>query len=181
MFPMGTRVQTSLLDHRRGRWRVALVSCLLLASWHSPFPVEGAGLAPSQVVRLWIVFYGQQDPLHAAGFTTAGFRQDEAPVVWAAKAYAALRELDYQHLGGEIVTAAVSETEATIILAATIHTRLGLMTQTETYRLQQHAGRWLIDRLEVSDQALQEPERQNDDPSHITVGQEVVWRSVLVP
>jgi len=139
-------------DRRQRRKRRALVSCVLCMFLLSSVPARGTGLAPSQVVRLWILFYGQQDTLHAAGFTTVGFRQGEAPAVWAAKTYAVLHWVDYQHLGGEIVSAAVSAMETTIVLRAMIRTRLGIITQTETYHLQRHAGRWLIDRLEVTDQ-----------------------------
>src|SRR5262249_42715798 len=124
----------------------------------------GAGLTPSQVVRLWIAFYGQQDTLHAAGFTTARFRQGQAPAVWAAHMYTVLHQVDYQHLGGQIVSAAVSETEATIVLGATIHTRLGTLTQTETYRLQRHRGRWLIDRLEVTAQVRHGVDPEDGSP-----------------
>jgi len=160
----GIRAQIPSLDCRSSRWRLRLVSCVLLTCSLSPYLVEGAGLAPSQVVRLWILFYGQQDTLHAAGFTTAGFRQGQAPAVWAAHMYAALHQVDYQHLGGEIVTAAVSETEATLVLEAMNRTRLGLMTQTETYCLQRHAGQWLIDRLEVTDQVRHGPAPEEGSP-----------------
>jgi hypothetical protein len=146
------RARAPSLDRRSPRWWLRLVSCLLLTWFLSASSVEGAGLAPSQVVRLWIVFLDQHDTLHAAGFTTAGFRQGEAPAVWAAHTYAVLHWVHYHHLGGEIVTAAVSEMEATIVLGATIHTRLGTITQKETYRLRRHVGRWLIDGLEVTDQ-----------------------------
>jgi hypothetical protein len=93
--------------------------------------------------------------LHAVGFITARFRQGEVPSVWAVKMQAALHRLDYQHRGGEIVAVTLSETTATVVLAATIYTRLGTLTQTETYRLQRQAGRWLIDQLEITDQVRQ--------------------------
>ena len=156
-----SRELTSRIDCRSQGWKLFLVSFLLLASVLSPSPVEGAGLAPSQVVRLWIRFYGQQDTLPAAGFTTAGFRKGEPPAVWAAKAHAVLHCVDYQHLGGEIMSATLSETTATIILAATIHTRRGTTTQTETYHLRRQDGRWLIDQLEITDQVRQEPGVEN--------------------
>ena len=162
MLSTGTRTRTTRTDRRSQRWGLLLVSLLLLAHMLSPQLGEGAGLAPSQVVRLWILFYGQQDTLHAAGFTTAGFRHGEAPDVWAVKTHSVLHLLDYQHLGGEIVTAAISETAATIVLAAKIHTRLGTITQTETYHLQYQAGRWLIDRLEITDEVLQEHDPEDN-------------------
>jgi hypothetical protein len=149
-------------DCRPWMQRRGLVSVLLFACTLLPRPVAGAGLTPSQVVRLWIAFYGQQDTLHAAGFTTAGFRHGDAPDIWAVKTLSVLHLLDYHHLGGEIVTAAISETAATIVLAAKIHTRLGTITQTETYRLQHQAGRWLIDRLEITDEVLQEHDPEDN-------------------
>jgi len=164
MLSDGTRAKAFRTDRRSQRWELLLVSFVFLTCTLSSRSVEGAGLAPSQVVRLWILFYGQHDTLHAAGFTTAGFRQGETPAVWAAKTHAVLRRVDYQHLGGEIVSAALSETTATIVLAAKVHTQLGTIAQTETYRLQRDAGRWLIDQLEVTDVVRQEPDRQDDDP-----------------
>jgi len=162
MLPTGIKNTASRLDRWARLQRWVLLSVLLFVCTLLPHPVAGAGLAPSQVVRLWILFYGQQDTLHAAGFTTAGFRHGEAPDVWAVKTHSVLHLLDYQHLGGEIVTAALSETAATIVLAATIHTRLGTITQTETYRLQHQAGRWLIDRLEITDEVLHEPDHEDN-------------------
>ena len=152
----GTRASISGMHRRSQQWGLALVCFWLLTRALSPYSVEGAGLAPSQVVRLWILFSSQHDMLHAAGFTTARFRQGEVPSVWAVKMQAALHCLDYQHRGGEIVAVTLSETTATVVLTATIHTRLGTLPQTETYCLQRQAGRWLIDRLEVTDQVRQE-------------------------
>jgi hypothetical protein len=59
--------------------------------------------------------------------------------------------MDYQHLGGEIVSAALTGTTAMIVLAASSHTRRDTITQTETYHLQRHDNRWLIDPLEITD------------------------------
>jgi len=165
MLPLSPRIHPATIAHGLSIRRLLFVSFLLLTCARSPYPVEGAGLAPSQVVRLWILFYGQQDTLHAAGFTTAQFRQGEAPEVWAVKTHAALHQVDYQHLGGDIVAATISETEATIVLAAKVHTRLGTITQTETYRLHCQRGRWLIDRLEITDAILQEHKDYGTKPS----------------
>src|SRR5262245_47519047 len=162
MLSTGTRTQTSRTDRRSQRCGLLLVGCLLLTSVLSPYPVLGAGLAPSQVVRLWILFYGQQDTLHAAGFTTARFRGGESPSLWAVKTQAVLHSADYHHLGGEIVSAALTETSATIVLAAKVHRRSGTSTQTETYSLQRQGGRWLIDRLEITDQVPHNPAEEAD-------------------
>jgi hypothetical protein len=162
MFPTDTRTQALGTDRRPGMQRGKLFSFVLFVCLLLPPPGASAGLAPSQVVRLWITFYGQQDTLRAAGFTTVQFRHGEPPEVWAAKTHLALHLVEYQHLGGEIVTTTLSETAATIVLAAKIHTRLGTTAQTETYHLQRQGGRWLIDRLEVTDQVPQEPDHRDD-------------------
>src|SRR4051794_25685351 len=158
----GVKAQASRTDRRPGAQRGKLFCFLLFVCLLLRPSGASAGLAPSQVVRLWIMFYGQQDTLRAAGFTTVQFRQGEAPAVWAVKTHLALHLVEYQHLGGEIVTTTLSETAATIVLAAKIHTRLGTTAQTETYHLQRQGGRWLIDRLEVTDQVPQEPDHRDD-------------------
>jgi hypothetical protein len=162
MLLSGIRAQSSKTDRLRGMRRWKLFSFVLFVCLLLPSSGAGAGLAPSQVVRLWIIFYGQQDTLRAAGFTTAQFRHGEAPEVWAVKTHLALHLVEYQHLGGEIVTAAVSQTAATIVLAAKIHTRLGTTAQTETYHLLHQGDRWLIDRLEVTDQVPQDSDHEDN-------------------
>jgi hypothetical protein len=174
MLSVGIRAQRASMVRRWPRRGRLLVGVLLLTWALSAAPGVGAGLSPSQVVRLWLVFYGQQDTLHAAGFTTARFRQGQVPAVWAAHMFAMLHQVDYQHLGGEIISAAVSETEATIVLRATVHTRQGTSTQTETYRLQRYAGRWLIDRLEVTEQGHHDSDPEDRSPS-------LVLRSAQTP
>jgi len=75
---------------------------------------------------------------------------------------AVLREIDYQHLGGEVVEEGVSGDTAIVTLHGRIAALDGISTQTERYRLKRIEGRWLIDTLEVRDEVV--PKGKNPHP-----------------
>ena len=126
---------------------VAGMLCLLLP------PLHKADLAPGEVVTQWTQLYGQ-DTTRAALLTTERFRKGEEPQAWGARLQAALQEIGYHHLTGELVEEQVTEEVATITLKARIVAIDGVSLQREVYTLKRVRGWWLIDSLEVTDEVV---------------------------
>ena len=112
---------------------------------------DASGASPKEIVHLWTQLYGQ-DTAQAALLTTGRFRHWQEPAKWAAGKQAEIEKFRFQHLGGEVVKAWVSEKSATIFLDARVRTSLGVITRMEVYGLRRLNGRWLIDTVRVTDE-----------------------------
>ncbi|MGH7964590.1 MAG: hypothetical protein ACRERD_22735 [Candidatus Binatia bacterium] len=108
-------------------------------------------ISPREVVQMWTQLYGQ-DTARAALLTTGRFRQWQEPQRWAERKQEELSKLRFQHLGGEVVKAWVSEKSATIFFDARVRTSHGVATRIEVYGLRRINGQWLIDVVRVTDE-----------------------------
>jgi len=59
-------------------------------------------LSPKEVVQNWTQVYGK-DLLKAAYLTTLNFRNDQSEEDWAFRYSNIIRQIKYEHLGGEII------------------------------------------------------------------------------
>jgi len=110
-------------------------------------------LPPKEVVLKWVIVYGQQLDLdRAADLTTINFRKGKAKKDWAADYTDALRQLEYEHWGGEVVYEKIEDDTAVIVLQAKIMTAVGGTFQKELYQLKWIDGKWLIDKLIVQEE-----------------------------
>ena len=89
-----------------------------------------ADLSPADVVRIWTELYGR-DTLQASTLTTARLRNGQTRQEWGERTQAALQEIGYQHMGGEIVEEKVTGEVATVTLKARIAAVDGVSTQRE--------------------------------------------------
>lgn len=123
------------------------IGLVILYGFDAPSP------SPGEVVQMWTQLYSQ-NTAQAALLTTGRFRQWQEPERWAEKKRVKLSKIHFQHLGGEVVKAWVSEESATIFFNARVRTSLGIITRLEVYGLRRIGGRWLIDAVKVTDEVI---------------------------
>lgn len=95
--------------------------------------------------------YGK-DLLKAAYLTTLNFRNDQSEEDWAFRYSNIIRQIKYEHLGGEIIDELTKEDKSLIVLQAKIMTAAGGMKQKELYHLRKVDGLWLIDEITIKEE-----------------------------
>jgi len=120
-------------------------------------------LTPKEVVLKWTQVYGK-DLLKAAYLTTLTFRNDQSEEDWAFRYSNILRQIKYEHLGGEIIDELTKEDKSLIVLQAKIMTAAGGMKQKELYHLRKVDGLWLIDVITIKEEEeFGKPTELNDE------------------
>ena len=127
---------------------LAIVLVFLLVSISSGEKVD---LSPKEVVLNWTQVYGK-DLLKAAYLTTLNFRNDQSEEDWAFRYSNIIRQIKYEHLGGEIIDELTKEDKSLIVLQAKIMTAAGGMKQKELYHLIKVDGLWLIDEITIKEE-----------------------------
>ena len=104
--------------------------------------------SPSQVVQHWLTVY-PKDLNTAVTLTTPKMRNDLPPERWINHSKAALANLGFQYLDGEVLSEEVTGNRAVVTLKVYLSTTIGDQVQREQYRLRRINGQWLIDSVEV--------------------------------
>ena len=127
---------------------LAIVLVFLLVSISSGEKVD---LSPKEVVLNLTQVYGK-DLLKAAYLTTLNFRNDQSEEDWAFRYSNIIRQIKYEHLGGEIIDELTKGDKSLIVLQAKIMTAAGGMKQKELYHLRNVDGLWLIDEITIKEE-----------------------------
>lgn len=127
--------------------------CFIVAFSLALVSVGEIKLSPKEVVLKWVIVYGQNLDLdRAANLTTLNFRNDQSEEDWAFRYSNILRQIKYEHLGGEIIDELTKEDKSLIVLQAKIMTAAGGMKQKELYHLIKVDGLWLIDEITIKEE-----------------------------
>ncbi len=109
-------------------------------------------VTPKEVVQTWIQIYGKEGDLErAVELTTLNFRDGRTKADWVFRYELILRQIRYEHLGGEVIDELTKEGVSVISLKSKIKTAAGGAIQKELYHLKKVDGKWLIDDIVVKE------------------------------
>ncbi len=108
--------------------------------------------SPVDVVKLFSTDYGSANMDETAKYTTEQFRDNRPKSVWIVDTWRTLRQIEYRRLYGSVIGSKIKDNRAAVILDARIGTAAGETNQKEIYYLIKEDQKWLIDRLQVTDE-----------------------------
>ena len=109
-------------------------------------------VTPKEVVQTWIQIYGKEGDLErAVELTTLNFRDGRTKADWVYRYELILRQIRFEHLGGEVIDELTKEDVSVISLKSKINTAAGGAIQKELYHLKKVDGKWLIDDIVVKE------------------------------
>lgn len=109
-------------------------------------------VTPKEVVQTWIQIYGKEGDLErAVELTTLKFRDGRTKADWVFRYELILRQIRFEHLGGEVIDELIKEDVSVISLKSKINTAAGGAIQMELYHLKKVDGKWLIDDIVVKE------------------------------
>lgn len=108
--------------------------------------------SPVDVVKLFSTDYGSANMDETAKYTTEHFRDNRPKSVWIVDTWRTLRQIEYKRLHGSVIGSKIKGNRAAVILDARIGTAAGETNQKEIYYLIKEGQKWLIDRLQVTDE-----------------------------
>lgn len=109
-------------------------------------------VTPKEVVQTWIQIYGKEGDLErAVELTTLNFRDGRTKADWVYRYELILRQIRFEHLGGEVIDELTKEGVSVISLKSKINTAAGGAIQMELYHLKKVDGKWLIDDIVVKE------------------------------
>ncbi len=123
-----------------------LVSILLPTVCHAQHD------SPLDVVELFSAQYGNASMDETADYTTEDFRDNRPKSIWVVDTWRTLQRIEYRRLHSSIVGSKIKDNRAAVILNARIATSAGETNQKEIYYLIKQGQKWLIDRLQVTDE-----------------------------
>jgi len=116
---------------------------------------QGQQDSPADVVRSFSACYGGPCMDETADHTTARFRDNKPGSVWVVDTWKALQQTQYIKVQDRIIGAKTTEDRAAVVVEATIKTVAGETEQKEVYYLIKEDHKWLIDELQVTDEAIE--------------------------
>jgi hypothetical protein len=108
--------------------------------------------SPVDVVELFSAQYGNASMDETADCTTEDFRDNRPKSIWIVDTWRALQRIEYRRLHSSVVGSKIKDNRAAVILNARIGTAAGETNQKEIYYLIKQGQKWLIDRLQVTDE-----------------------------
>ena len=90
-----------------------------------------------------------------AAHTTGHFRDNKPKSVWVVDTWKALRKTAYKKVHDRIIGSKITEERSAVVVEARIRTVAGETEQKEVYYLIKEGQRWLIDDLQVTDEAVE--------------------------
>jgi hypothetical protein len=124
-------------------------------SFLGPALCEGQQASPVDVVRSFSACYGGPCMDDTADHTTGHFRDNKPKSVWVIDTWKALRKTGYQKVKDRIIGSKTLEERSAVLVEAKIRTVAGETQQKEVYYLIKEGQRWLIDDLQVTDEAVE--------------------------
>jgi hypothetical protein len=140
--------------HGDGNMKTACKIVPVLVSLLLPFPTECHPQqdSPVEVVELFSTHYGSANMDQTAKYTTEHFRDNRPKSVWIVDTWKTLQQIEYKRLQGSVIGSKIKDNRAAVILDARIGTAAGETNQKEIYYLIKQGQKWLIDRLQVTDE-----------------------------
>lgn len=118
------------------------------------FPSSAADLSPVDVANLFQRCYGEACMDEIADYTTASFREDMPKTVWIVATWEELQEIEYKTVSYTVLDSRVQADAAVVICQVAIKTVAGDANQKSVFYLIRDGGKWLIDRLDVTDEEV---------------------------
>jgi hypothetical protein len=128
---------------------------LMVFPFFCPSLCEGQQDSPIDVVRSFSACYGGPCMDDTADHTTGHFRDNKPKSVWVVDTWKALRKTAYEKVHDRIIGSKTTEERSAVVVEARIRTVAGETEQKEVYYLIKKDQRWLIDDLEVTDEAVE--------------------------
>ncbi len=111
---------------------------------------------PIETVEIWNAAYGTAEMDKCADITTAKMRDNKPKSVWVYDTWKQLDKIDYRKETSEIIRHKIENDSAVIIVQSRIYALNGYVDQKELFTLLHIDGTWLIDKLIVGDEVLEE-------------------------
>jgi hypothetical protein len=116
---------------------------------------QGQQDSPVDVVQSFSACYGGPCMDATADQTTGRFRDNKPKSVWVADTWKALQHTAYRKVQDRIVGSEATDNRAAVVVEARIRTVAGETEQKEIYYLIKEGQKWLIDELQVTDEAVE--------------------------
>jgi hypothetical protein len=120
-----------------------------------PAMCQGQQDSPVDVVRSFSACYGGPCMDAMADHTTGRFRDNKPRSVWVVHTWNALQKVAYRKIHDRIIDSKTTADRAAVVIEARISTVAGETAQKEVYYLIKRNHTWLIDELQVTDEAVQ--------------------------
>jgi len=136
------------------RFAVILFVVLGGAFFH-PAMCQGQQDSPVDVVGSFSDCYGGPCMDETADHTTGRFRDNKPRSVWVVDTWKALQQTAYRKIQAHVIGSKTTDNRAAVVVEARISTVAGETAQKEVYYLIKQNHRWLIDELQVTDEAVE--------------------------
>ena len=128
---------------------------LIGGAFFDPAICQGQQDSPVDVVRSFSACYGGPCMDETADHTTVRFRDNKPRSVWVVDTWKALKQTQYTKIHDRIIGSKATDNRAAVVVEATIKTVAGETEQKEVYYLIKENHKWLIDDLQVTDEAVE--------------------------
>ena len=134
----------------------AVLVFVALGGWvFHPAICQGQQDSPVDVVRSFSACYGGPCMDETADHTTGRFRDNKPRSVWVLDTWKALQRTAYRKIQDRIIGSKATDDRAAVVVEAKISTLAGETEQKEVYYLIKEDHKWLIDELQVTDEAVE--------------------------